>query len=305
MQSVVQSSWARVLAAAVVVLLTATYLPAQAPFTLTLHTTRSSALDLELGGELSGLPPGSTRFIPRDELLQLPQLTYTVLDDTNFTGPTEVSGVALEELTRHLGAAPQSDLVVAICDDQYRTNYPRAYIAAHHPLLVLNINGKPPSGWPKDSEGHGLDMGPFLISHPKFTPAFKILSHDDEPQIPWGVVRLEFRNEKTVFGAIAPRGPHALDATVQAAYRIAQQNCYRCHNQGREGGTKAGISWRELSALASAPEYFTAYIHDPRSKNSKSEMPAMTAYDEKTLGALTAYFQTFTLPPHKKEKAHP
>src|SRR5882724_7946176 len=133
---------------------------------LMLHMSRSSPLDLELGGEITGIAPGTTRYVTRDDLLALPQVTYTVADDSNFKGATQVSGVSLEELTRHLGAAPLSEMVVAICNDQYRAHYPRAYVAAHHPLLVLNINGKPPSGWPKATEGHEIDMGPFLISHP-------------------------------------------------------------------------------------------------------------------------------------------
>ena len=261
---------------------------------LVLRTARSSPFDLELGGELAGMPPGTTRYIPRENLLTLPQLAYTVTDDANFKGSTQVSGVSLEELTRHLGGVPHSDMVVAICDDQYRANYPRAYVMAHHPLLVLKINGKPPSGWAEDSEGHGLDMGPFLISHPKFTPSFKILSHEDEPQIPWGVVRLEFRNEKAVFGAIAPRGLHATDPSVQAGYRIAQQNCFRCHNMGHEGGTKAGRPWQVLAAYAaSSPDSFAAYVRNPRSQNPQAQMPAMAGYDDQTIAALEAYFQRF------------
>jgi mono/diheme cytochrome c family protein len=260
-----------------------------------LHETRSSRADLEVGGELAGLPSGTTRFITRDDLLAFPQVSYTVSDDANFRGPAQVSGVLLEELTRHLGAVPMSNLVVAICDDQYRAYYPRGYIAAHHPLLVLNINGQPPSGWPNDAEGHRFDMGPYLISHPKFTPRFKVLAHADEAQIPWGVVRLEFRDENAVFGAIAPRGPHAAEPAVQAGYRIAQQNCFRCHNMGREGGRKAGHPWLVLSAwAASSPEYFAAYVRDPKAKNLHTDMPGNPGYDDATIGALRAYFQTFS-----------
>ena len=260
-----------------------------------LHESRVSPSDLEVGGELAGPPAGATRYITRDDLLALPQVSYTVTDDTNFAGPARVSGVLLEELIRHLGAAPESDLLIAICDDLYRANYPRAYMLAHHPLLVLTVNGQPPAGWPKDSEGHGFDMGPYMISHPKFTPGFKILSHADEPQIPWGVVRLEFRDEKAVFGAIAPRGPHAGDAPVQAGYRIAQQNCFRCHNLGSEGGQKAARTWQNLSAWATAsPGYFAAYVRNPAAKNSHAQMPGNSAYDESTLQALAAYFQTFS-----------
>jgi len=260
----------------------------------TLHPTRSSPLDLEIGGELAALPPNSTRYLTREDLLTFPQATYTVTDDANFTGPTKITGVSLEDLVKILASSPQSAMVVAICDDRYRANYPRDYIADHHPVLVLTINDQPPARWPKDSETHKLDMGPYLISHPKFTPSFKILSHTDEPQIPWGVVRVEFRNQKTVFGAIAPQRPHAQDESVQAGYRIAQQNCFRCHNMGAEGGQKAGRPWTILSTWATASaDYFSAYVRDPKSKNPHAEMPGFPAYDDATIAALRAYFQTF------------
>jgi mono/diheme cytochrome c family protein len=260
-----------------------------------LRETRSSPLDLEIGGELAGLAAGSTRYLTRGDLLALPQVEYRVTDDANFTGPTRVGGVLLDELARRLAAAPDAALVAAICDDRYRAHYPQAYVAAHHPVLVLTIDGKGPEGWPKDSEGHGMSMGPYLISHPKFAPSFQILSHADEPQIPWGVVRLEFRNEKVVFGAIAPGGAHAGDQAVRDGYRIAQQNCYRCHNMWAEGGQKAGRPWLVLSAWASAgPERFAAYVRDPKSKNPRAEMPGFPKYDDATIAALRAYFQTFT-----------
>jgi len=268
---------------------------------MALHTTRSSPSDLELGGEIKGLPAGSMRYITRDELLALPQATYTVTGDANFTGPTEISGVLLEELSRRLAAAPESDLIVAICVDQYRGNYSRAYVAAHNPLLVLKINGKSPAGWPRPPEGHGSDMGPYMISHPDFVPSFKILTQEEEPQIPWGVVRVEFRDEKTVFGAIAPRGPNAAAPEVQAGYRLAQQNCFRCHNLGSEGGEKSGRNWAVLSAwAATSPEYFAAYVRNPQAKNAKAQMPGNPGYDDATIRALTAYFQTFSS--QEKEK---
>ena len=107
-------------------------------------------------------------------------------------------------------------------------------------------------------------MGPYLISHPKFVPAFHVLSIPEEPQIPWGVVRLEFRDEKKTFAGIAPRGARADSTEVQAGYRIATQHCFRCHNQGREGGQKAGRPWAVLSAWATAsPQYFATYVRDP------------------------------------------
>jgi mono/diheme cytochrome c family protein len=254
--------------------------------------TRTSPLDLEIAGDIAGLPAGTVRYVTREELLRLPQVNTTVTDDANFRRPTKISGVLLATLVQNLSAKPEADLVVAICDDKYRTNYTRAYVAEHQPILVLNINGKPPDGWPKNPENSTLSMGPYLISHAKFTR--KILSHSDEPQIPWGVVRLEFRDEEKVFGSIAPRGPYSNDADVQAGYRIAEQNCFRCHNMGDEGGQKAGRSWQVLGTWAAAsPEYFSGYIHDPQGKNPKSQMPEFPEYDDATLKALTDYFRTF------------
>lgn len=260
-----------------------------------LRAARSSPLDLELGGDLAGVPRGATRYATRDDLLALPQVTYLVTDDSNFPGPTKISGVSLEALRRAFAAKPESDLVVAICDDKYRANYPRDYLAAHHPVLVLTLNGKGPAEWHVEArDASGYDMGPFMISHAKFTPSFKILSHADEAQIPWGVVRIEFRDEKEVFGAIAPRGPSADDATVQDGFKIAQQNCFRCHNMGGEGGQKSGVTWTVLAAMAAgSPEFFTEYVRDPKSKNPKTQMAASPAYDQATLRALIDYFKTF------------
>jgi mono/diheme cytochrome c family protein len=266
-----------------------------------LRTGRTSPSDLEVGGELAGLSPGTSRYMTRDDLLALPQVSYTVTDDPNFTGPTQVRGVLLEDLTRTLAAVPGSDMPVAICNDQYRANYSHAYVAEHHPILVLTINGEPPAGWPKDHETHNYDMGPYMISHARFAPAARILSHPEEAQIPWGVVRIEFRDEKTVFGAIAPRGPQAADKLVQDGYRIAQQNCFRCHNMGREGGTKSGHPWLVLSAWAAAsPEYFADYVRNPQSRNPSAQMPGNPGYDDSTISALVAYFRTFSAPPQEK-----
>jgi mono/diheme cytochrome c family protein len=257
-----------------------------------LHLGRSSPDDLEVGGELANLPPGSTRYIRYEDLLHLPQETYTVSDDSNLAAKTDVGGVALETLAQVLGESSADSLIVAICDDQYRANYPRDYVAAHHPLLVLRMNGKPHGQWPPALEGGTL--APYLISHPFFKPAFKVLSHQDEPQIPYGVIRIEFRRESVVFGAIRPQGQSPANSPVEQGYMIARQDCFRCHNMGAEGGTKAGRSWLKLAELAAqnGPR-FRQTIRNPVAVNPKATMPAHSDYDDATLNALTAYFKAF------------
>jgi mono/diheme cytochrome c family protein len=254
--------------------------------------SRHSTTDLAIGGDLQGLSK-ETRYLSREDLLALPQVTYTVSDDTNFKGPTTITGVLLETLVESLAHDPNEALVVAICDDQYHAHYMQAYLAAHHPVLVLKVNGEPPDRWPKDAESHGLDMGPYMISHQSFTPTFKILAHNDEPQIPWGVSGLEFRNEEKFLKAIAPPR-NASDALVQNGYRIAQQNCLRCHNHGDVGGLKAAHPWLVLSAWATASrDHFAAYVRNPKANNPVAQMPPNSNYDDATIKALASYFQTF------------
>jgi mono/diheme cytochrome c family protein len=258
-----------------------------------LHTERSLPGDLEVGGELAGLPPGSTRYVRYEDLLKLPQETYTVNDDSNFPPGTVVSGVALTTLARLFGESPESTLIVAVCYDRYRTNYPLDYLVEHRPLLVLRINGKPRDGWPRSPKGGPL--GPYLISHPFFEPAYKVLSHEDEPQIPFGVMRIEFRRESVVFGAIHPRGDWPANSRVEQGFRIARQDCFRCHNMGAEGGQMAGKSWLDLSAVAQADSArFKQIIRDPASVTATAKMQGEPGYDDATLDALTAYFRTFS-----------
>jgi mono/diheme cytochrome c family protein len=260
------------------------------------HNQRTSPTDLEIGGDVDGLYPGATGYLTREDLLTLPQVTYTVRDDTNFKEPTQVQGIFLEHLMRALALHPDSDLAVAICNDQYHAHYARAYLVGHHPMLVLEVNGHAPERWPKSADGDS-PMGPYLISHPEFKPGFKILAQSEEPQVPWGVVRLEFQNETGFFERIAPRGPNASDATVQAGYRIAQQNCLRCHDAGDVGGQKARHPWLVLSAWATAsPKYFAGYVRYPQAENPRAEMYPNPGYDDATLNALIAYFRTFSLP---------
>ena len=53
--------------------------------TTILHSERSSPGDLEVGGELAGLPAGSTRYVRYEDLLRLPQETYTSVTIPIFT----------------------------------------------------------------------------------------------------------------------------------------------------------------------------------------------------------------------------
>ena len=255
-----------------------------------LHAQRSSPGDLELSDDLAGVPRGESRYLTREDLLAISHPMTISPDDGNFKASTEVKALPIEDLVQGLGV-PSSDMVIAICKDKYRGHYPRAYISAHHPVLVMELDGKPLPGSP---ETEADDPGPYLIAHVNFKPAFKVLAHSDEPQIPWGVIRLEFRSEQTVLGAIAPRGPRVANPPAKDGFKIARQNCFRCHNNGAEGGMKSGVTWTVLGVMAAnSPDFFTAYVRDPKAKNPKTEMAASPNYDDTTMRALIAYFRTF------------
>jgi hypothetical protein len=257
-----------------------------------LRTKSQSSQDLKLSGDLPGLPADSVRFVSFDQLSHLPQVSAKVTDDPNFSGPAEISGVPLDELMSVLGISEKNTIVSAICDDDYEAHYTLEYRQAHHPILVLRINGKPPAQYARTADGGAY--GPYLISHRSFTPQYHILAHADEAQIPNGLIELRFLKQDAVLNAIRPPGVFADNSPQMQGYRIAEQNCFRCHNAGSYGGHKSGRSWKSLARIARAdPKGFAAYTKDPQSQDDTAMMPANPEYDDATLAAITAYFQSF------------
>jgi mono/diheme cytochrome c family protein len=117
-----------------------------------------------------------------------------------------------------------------------------------------------------------------------------VLAHEDRPQLPTNVVRLTFERQAQAFARIAPGGG---SLKVSEGYRIARQNCIRCHAAGETGGTKSAKSWKELAQDArSRPEWFARVIKDPKSVSPGAAMPGNPEYDAATLETLTAYFRS-------------
>jgi|SRR5271170_1507344 len=256
---------------------------------------RNSQSDLEITGMIAGVAPGASRYISYETLLSLPQVTVTVTGDDNFAEISQkkiiVTGVYLGVLTKYLRALAGSDLLSAVCSDGYRANYSHDYVVAHHPILALKIDGRPVRSWV--AQTHSDDLGTYFITHAIFKSSFKVLSQQETPQVPVDIVKLDFSSTQLVFGAIAPRGGDAPDSQVMEGYRIARQHCYRCHNMGDYGGTKARVTWQQIGAYAASPSTFEAFILNPRSIDHKVAMPPHPAFDDATAKALQAYFQTF------------
>ncbi len=254
---------------------------------LHLRPTSTSALDLRIDiAERGG------GFLTTADLRTLPQVQTAVQGDTNFAGAGKVriTGVSLDVLANALGVPEQDSFVDAMCSDGYDGHYSAAYRAAHQPLLAFQINGETPAAWSKRTGQY--DPSPYFITHARFVPAFQVLSHQDEMQVPSNVVALRWNNP-AVLNAIAP--PRALqgNTAVQAGLQIAEQNCLRCHFSGSLGGTKSGRDWAALSTWAyEQPAYFARYVHNPKAVDAHAQMPANPQYDAATLAALTAYFRS-------------
>lgn len=259
-----------------------------------LHATRGSKTDLEISWPAVNGSTAVRGFLTYKDLQALPQVTATVEDDETFTAlhapSVQVTGVELGVLAKALRPPASQDIMMARCMDGYVGLYPAEYVAAHHPILVLTVDGLMVSEWASLKKA-SFDPGPYMVSYAAFAPAWKVLSHEDRPQIPDQVLEIEFRQQKDVFGPIAPR--YGEGAAERAGFAIAKQNCLRCHNAGPYGGTKAGWPWEMLTLAARTdPAAFGRYVHDPQAVNAQSKMAGSPQYDAVTLAAITAYFQS-------------
>jgi hypothetical protein len=269
---------------------------------LAIASTRHAADDLEVTGMIAGLPAGAVGYVSYAELAALPAIATAIQNDSNFADQAsrgiKITVIPLDQLAKALGALPKSDLIDALCSDRYRSHYPADYIAAHHPIFALKINGERPGKWA--AQTHEYDPGPYFITHANYVPRYKVLSHSEQPQIPDNVMRLNFSTTAATYGPIAPRGDFPPDSPVAQGFIIANQNCLRCHFTNEVGGTKSGLDWRSLSTWArEQPKFFERYVHDPQSVEPHAHMEGNPTYDAATLNAITAYFRTFA-----EEKSH-
>lgn len=257
-----------------------------------LREHRESPSDLELTGLAKG-----PLFVSRAAIESLPQVKATLRRDEDFVevpeGGVEVNGVDLGDLRRAVGAKPDA-MILAICSDGYTAPFTAEYVREHHPIFVTTVDGLNSMDWAKKS--HAVDLGPYFVTYRSFKPSFRVLTHDDHRQVPVQVLALKFTTAEQAFKAILPKGRYAADSPVMQGYRIAQQNCFRCHNAGGDGGTKSKKSWQMLGDIAKMrPEHFQAWVHDPQSFDAKSMMIPNPKYDRATLTALTRYFETFSV----------
>lgn len=268
----------------------------QAGSTIELHKQREAATDLEVAGLIRGVPPTESRFVSRESLETLPQVETTISVGRDFktSAKLHVKGIYLDVLAKSLGSDDGAVAIATICNDGYMAPFPSDYIQKHKPLVVIAVDGMTPHDW--SLKTHQYDAGPYFVGYERFEPSFHVLAHTDRPQEPDGMTKIVVDTDEGLFASISPKGTKATDGDVMNGFRIASQNCFRCHNAGTYGGTKAGVSWTEVASIArKRSQYFGKWVHDPHAMRSRAEMPANLDYDHATLTALQRYFSTFAV----------
>ncbi len=271
-------------------------LAGQKPQHAPMHAHREAPNDLEVSGLLDSGLPGQSQFVSREAIARMPQITMTMTRTADF--PTlpqsgvSVRGVYLDTLVRSLALRTGGLAIEAICADGYTATYSSEYVKQHHPVFLLEVDGLNPHEWAIKAGQY--DAGPYLIEYRRFVPSFRVLSDRDRPLEPTGIVKLHIDTQRHVFAGIQIRSAGRHERRAIQGYMIAKQNCFRCHNAGEHGGTKANVSWSRIGSIArKRPDYFADWVHDPQAVNPKAAMPSNLDYDAVTLSALQHYFAMF------------
>jgi len=258
---------------------------------LPLAQVRTSPYDLEVAGELAGVPPGAARYVRHADLLALPT---TVLRMTGEFVPGEqsVTVVFLGDLVRALPAAPGADCVLASCVDRYASVFTSDFIARYRPFLVLEINGQGPGQWPP--KGLDYNPGPYAITVSTALVPAAASYPDLEHKKPWGVSRIEIAGYSNRF-ADAYHGRWAsLSARAAAGRDLWIDACDSCHLG--PGAVFSGNVSRQAFPIVAAvargdPALFRKYVRDPKSVISTAKMEAQPRYTDAEFDSIIAFLE--------------
>ena len=171
-----------------------------------LHARREAVSDLEVTGLLKGLPAGRSRFVSQAYIEGLPHVAVTMKHNADFPdAPPQgipVRGIYLDVLAKALGVSRDRLAIEAICDDGYAATYPPEYMRHHRPIFVTTMEDLSLHDWA--IKHNAYDAAPYLIGFEDFKPAFQVLSHEDRPAEPSGILKLGFFPETRMYEGIIP-----------------------------------------------------------------------------------------------------
>jgi len=254
-----------------------------------LHGDRSSPFDLEVKGTLPGVPPGTSRYVRWGDLRALP-VTKLTLAGEFLKGPEVLTVVFLSDLMKELAVTPDTDLLLATCDDGYVGIYLGDFIAKYRPFLVLEIDGKGPKDWPP--KGLDFNPAPYVITvSAELVPASAQFM-DIEHKKPWAVTTIEVASHSDKFKGFYSGKWASLSPSAQAGRQIWVNSCASCHSgpEGTFGGTKAQRPFQVLAAYAAYDrDFFEKYVRDPKSLVASAKMEAHPHYTDANFADLIAF----------------
>lgn len=256
---------------------------------LELLAERQSEGDLEMSGQFAG---GRTNgFISREQLWKLPVLTVTNRHDPELQRAAVYTGVTLDAVLANISGTDASDAILAICRDKYSAIFPAEYRHHHRPILVLKLDGKEFTDWPKTPSGARLS--PYYISYERFEARQErtVAGVVEESLIPFSVVQLKILHAAESLDRFRVGG--AQKKTVQGE-ALAIERCLHCHYSGDIGGRVSGKPWLVVAAWAKAePNLFQKYIRNPRQVEPTSRMPGFPDFGDEALSSLQSYFAEY------------
>lgn len=256
---------------------------------LELHGDRSSPFDLEVKGTLEGVPPGASRFVRWEDIRALP-VSKVTLSGEFLKGPEVLTVVFLSDFLKALPASPQTDLLLATCDDGYVGLYKSDFISRYRPFLVLEIDGKGPKDWPP--KGLDFNPAPYVITVSSGLVPEVDSFMDVEHKKPWAVVTVELANYSDKFRAFYSGKWASLSDSAKRGRDIWVNSCASCHSgpDGTFGGLKAQRPFEVLAAYAGYdPAFFMKYVRDPKSLVPSAKMEAHPHYNDANFSDLIAF----------------
>ena len=258
-------------------------------WSLTLSPTRGSPLDLEVKGEIAGLAPGQTRYIPWAELRALPTSTLTVSEDF-FKTPQKVTVLFLSDFLKALPLTAKADTLLATCYDGYASVFTRAFVDHYRPFFILEVNGVGPKGWPLPANVY--NPGPYVITVSSALAPDAVHYLDLPHKKPSGIVVVEIASYQEKYAG-SYSGPWAsLSDKAKAGREIWINSCACCHPGpgGTFGGYKSGRPFPVLAAYAGYDQpYFKKYVRNPKAVSASAKMEAHPHYTDAQLDQLIAF----------------
>jgi hypothetical protein len=267
------------------------FVPPSAHAGVPLFERRASAFDLQVSGDLAGVPPGTVRYVRYSDLRALPATVLRVTGEF-FPGEQDLTVVFLGDLAKELSANPGADCVLASCVDRYASVFPADFIARYRPFLVLAIDGAAPDKWPP--KGMDYNPGPYAITvSEKLAPGVAGWIDLDHKR-PWGVSGIEFARFSARFADAYTGRWSSLSPRAAAGRDIWINACDSCHlGPGRIfSGNQSRQAFPIIAAIARGdPPLFKRYVRDPKSVISTAKMEPHPNYTEAQLDSIIAFVE--------------